>query len=136
MRVLYLLFGLVHATLAVDLTHMPWPPCNIRKEIYYEQDTMEASRECWDSAHIPCATHCNHLKELLENYWNKDSKCDPIRKLGQSIKVTNTEPIDPKHPTFPNRKDCGRNNGRWKTTDGNFIGRISSATILMHKHGK
>ena len=122
MRCVVLLLALVPVALSFNIAKMPKPPCGIPKEDFYAPEMIEASRQCWSNDYVPCATECRHIRTLLKHYWNTEPKCKIIRDLAGKIPHYKLrDKIRTKQATFPNRIDCGDNNGSWKKPNGEFI---------------
>ena len=131
MRCFVLLLALLPVSLSFNMAKMPKPPCGIPKEDFYAPEMIEASRQCWSNDYVPCATECGHLRTLLKHYWNSEPKCRGIRELADKIPIHKLrDKIRTKQATFPNRKDCGENNGSWKTPNGEFIATRHTVVLI------
>lgn len=116
-----LIMGGSYNVAAYNIDKMPKPPCGINREAFYSEDVILASKNCWSADYIPCAKTCADLKNLLRYYWNSDPKCDIVKQLAYAIPQNRLgDEISHKQTAFPNRKDCGLNNGNWKNKDGSF----------------
>jgi len=116
-----LIMGGSYNVAALNVDKMPKPPCGIKREAFYSEDIILTSKNCWSDDYIPCAKTCADLKNLLRYYWNSESKCDIIKQLAYAIPQDRmNDAISPKQIAFPNRQDCGLNNGNWKNKDGKF----------------
>ena len=143
MRAFLLVCSSFVAVNAIDTTSFPEPPCGISRDDFYTPDMLNAQISCWDASYTPCATDCSHLKTLLNNYWNEDAKCQVIRTIAD--KIESTAPFETNMKFFPNRKNCGKQNGKWVKPDGTYIEtevvhesntktHTVSRTVLSHKN--
>ena len=130
MRCFVLLLALLPVSLSFNMAKMPQPPCGIPKEDFYAPEMIEVSRQCWSSDYVPCATECRHIRTLLKHYWNSEPKCKAIKELGNKIPHYKLhDKIRSKQATFPNRIDCGEDNGSWKNPSGELI--ATRHTIIL-----